>query len=478
MKKNSNAVFKKQDSTTQRAGKDRILRRKADSKDSKYGKYGKSDKFEKHTDKKKDSHDKRPGTNLSALKELAFKKKMNALHLRKQVCQIREECGSCAFVNESYSVKLREKHAAKVQEFQQSNLCSHCKVLDPQPSPKTEQYRNIAKLVVGVDSSADGKNSRFKIGLYQPNSHNIIDISSCPLHIKEINQTVTALKKLLHESDILPFNQKTNEGDLRYIVIRSSHITQEVQIVFVATSRKIKSSLRKICKELEFEMIKVSGAFLNINQSTGNEIFGADTTKVMGSNKLPVTLAHLNFDLSPLSFFQANPYQADNLYRRVEDLAGRPVRDQVAWDLYAGVGPISLILARLGFKVLSVEENSNATSDAEANAHRNELDEQISFINARVEDCYEKFPVWSQSPDLIVMNPSRRGMVESVRARLNEVISKNKSKGIKLIYVSCEFDTLMRDLNDLTQSGLKVRQLECYDMFAHTEKMEWIAVLA
>ena len=161
----------------------------------------------------------------------------------------------------------------------------------------------------------------------------------------------------------------------------------------------------------------------------------------------------------------------------IEQIAGQPSRAAtVAWDLYCGTCQISLILARLGYRVLGIEENAKAVEDAAENARRNKLEEKSQFLASRVEDAQRLIPAWAKSPDLIVVNPSRRGLADSTRKHLKELLAQHPKA--RFIYVSCEVETLSRDLKELTQSGFALRQIEPFDMFPQTDNMEWLAVLS
>jgi 23S rRNA (uracil1939-C5)-methyltransferase len=220
---------------------------------------------------------------------------------------------------------------------------------------------------------------------------------------------------------------------------------------------------------------KINSAYMNINTSSGNAIFGEDLVLLAGSAALRERVCDLDIEISPLAFFQVNPWQAGNLYRRVEMHAGRGKAGDTAWDLYTGTGQMALMLARAGFHSLGIEEIAAATVDAARNAQRNNLSAQAEFIAARVEDSETLLPEWAKKPKVIVVNPSRRGLHESARAHLSHVLRSDEK--IKFIYVSCEVETLARDLKALTASGHRVRQIEAFDMFAQTDKLEWLAVL-
>ena len=241
------------------------------------------------------------------------------------------------------------------------------------------------------------------------------------------------------------------------------------------TTKNIKDDLKRLTKMMRLiEEHSIFSVHMNINDSEGNAIYGSETIRIAGAEKLRESLCDLKFEISPTAFFQVNPWQAINLYRRVQQLAGN-ADGAVAWDLYSGAGPISMLLASSGYKVAGIEENPFAVEDGKVNLRRNDLEEKVSFITGRVEDKQTDIPNWAQSPSLIVCNPSRRGIAEETRNYLSSVLNHEKSL---FIYVSCEIETMARDIKDLQKSGHKLRQVEAFDMFAQTDKLEWIAVLS
>jgi 23S rRNA (uracil1939-C5)-methyltransferase len=245
-------------------------------------------------------------------------------------------------------------------------------------------------------------------------------------------------------------------------------------VVFVVTAAK-KDELKQIVSLLRLDEHKINSAHMNINADMTNAIFGSESVRIAGTDKLRETICDLKFEISPSAFFQVNPWQAINLYRRVEQIAGEVDNDAYAWDLYCGGGQIAMILARLGYKVVAIEENPAAILDGETNARRNALQDRIEFIAGRVEDVQHTIPPGAAYPDLIVVNPSRRGIAKESRDRIKNVLAN--SPRTRLIYVSCDVETLARDLVDFVASGHKVRQVEAFDMFAQTDKLEWVAVL-
>jgi 23S rRNA (uracil1939-C5)-methyltransferase len=397
-------------------------------------------------------------------------------------CAVKDQCGACVFVNTNYADSLRSKFTKGIALLKAAGVLDNAQVLDPMPSPTPLGYRSYFKLAVRPATSAqikqaerEGLNRRFAMGLFVPGTHQVsVDMSDCPIHTKPLANLIKSLQAEIEQTTLAPWDETSGHGDLRYIAARASHLTGEIMITFIVTSPQ-KQELIKLVNRLRRIGHKINSAHMNVNNQQGNAIFGPDTTLLAGSSNLRERLCDLDIEISPLAFFQVNPWQASNLYRRVEMHAGKGLPGDVAWDLYTGTGQIALILARAGFKALGIEEVGAATTDATRNAQRNHLHDRATFLAARVEDSEDILPDWSRNPRVIVVNPSRRGLHDRARTHLAHVL-RSQSQA-KMIYVSCEAETLARDLKSLTASGHKVRQIEAFDMFAQTDKLEWIAVL-
>ena len=387
-------------------------------------------------------------------------------------------CGSCVLVNSSYEPSLQAKFTKGLKHLEAASLLGTAQILGVNEAPRRLGYRTLVKLAVRPKASVspDPSMDRFAIGLFEPGSHVVMDqIEHCPIHAPALRWMLRDLRRALNESPVQPWNETTGQGDLRYLVARSSHMTNEIMLTFVVRDASQKANLQKIVSRLKREGHKVASTHMNMNSEPGNAIFGAETIRLTGNDRLRERLCDLSFEVGPTAFFQVNPWQAAMMYRRVEQLSGMASPGGVAWDLYCGIGQMSLILARQGFRVFGVEENEAAVADAALNSRRNELSGQTTFLAARVEDSETAFPAWAQKPEVIVVNPSRRGLHEGARAHLAHVLRQNPDT--RFIYVSCEVETLARDLAALRHAGFRLRQVEAFDMFAHTDNLEWLAVL-
>jgi len=388
-------------------------------------------------------------------------------------CKIKDSCATCAYINQDYRASLDEKYNQHLEILKATNLFTQARLIGVTSSPMPLSYRTHAKLAVRQSNEENGT-QRFDIGLFKPKTHQVVNLDECPLHRHTINKLLADLRPALEASSLEPYNEANHSGDLRYIAIRASHLTEELMVTFVVT-KDVSIELKPMVAELKRGGHKIASAYINHHSEGGNAIFGHDSKRIIGADRLRESLCGLEFEIGPTSFFQVNPWQAEIIYRRVAQLAGERVPGYIAWDLYCGTGTLSMILARSGYRVLGIEENPQATRDAQYNVTRNELENQPHFIAGRVEECLANLPGWAETPNIIVANPSRRGMQPEVRKELARIMAKSNSQ---LIYVSCEATTLARDLEDLCQYGAKPRQAEAFDMFPFTDKLEWIVVVS
>lgn len=418
-------------------------------------------------------------------------------------CAIKDACKACKYVNCDYKASLEAKYQEGLSLLRKTGVLDIAHILPVVESARPLKYRAYFKMAVRAlsnlsqpglevdipprpDSSQPGPATpdtpeslprRFAIGLFTPGTHDVIDMDDCPLHVPVLKRLIKDLREELELSTITPYDETSGIGELRYVAARSAHLTGEIMLTFVVT-RAIKPELRTLMQRLLRRGHKINSTHMNINSEPGNAIFGSETQRIGGSDRLRERLCDLDFEIGPTSFFQINPWQAINLYRRIEMIAGQAQSSSasaVAWDLYCGTGQISLLLARQGYRVLGIEENPLAISDAVANARKNRLENQAAFIASKVEESDTRIPGWANNPALIVVNPSRRGLAESTRAHLTWLLTQNPTT--RFAYVSCNVETLARDLKYLCQSGFVVRQIEAFDMFAQTDGLEWLVVL-
>ncbi len=397
-------------------------------------------------------------------------------------CRIQRFCQNCSTVNLDYHEQFNKKFEASLKTLKQDGIWSEGILSKAHKTPKIFGFRATAKLAI-----RRGRYDLFDIGLFKPNSHNIEDITSCGLHTKSIFRFLTDLKDILNNPSMIqslnlsPYEEGKNSGLLRYIVVRAHPTTEELFISFVAT-RDCKKELLELLKPLK-AIHRITGCALNIHTENSNQIFGEEWIKVLGSETQRQSFCGQLFEVSPQSFLQTNPWTAELIYNRIADLIYYPMTNskdmfsKTLLDLYCGIGVTSVLALKAGYKVLCIEENPYALADLQKNTQRFLSDFKIKknpveVITSRVEDSVEK--LMEAKPDVIIVNPSRRGLDKSVCLQLAQ---KVKNLGSRLIYVSCELSTLSRDLKVLKNEGITLKQLEAFDMFPHTDKLEWLAIL-
>jgi 23S rRNA (uracil1939-C5)-methyltransferase len=329
-------------------------------------------------------------------------------------------------------------------------------------SPERLGYRARVKLVV--------RRNRGEVacGLYVPQSHRVIDISSCPVHPRPVNQVVHFLKKKLQELEIEPYDERNDSGDLRYLDFRFSFARQELSVTLVTRQATLPRG-GELAKALHQRFPFITGVIQNINEVRGNVIWGDRDRILGGRDTLMERLDDLKLVFPAGVFSQANPFTARKLYQHVRDLAGLTGKETML-DLYCGVGPISLYLAPMAWQVWAVDDSEPAINTAKQNARRNGRG-NCRFVAGDVAATLSHWKISLPSVDLIVLNPPRKGVQAPAMAELVAMGAP------KLIYVSCEPASLARDLDKLAQHGYRVSNFQPFDMFPQTEEVETVVSL-
>ena len=384
-------------------------------------------------------------------------------------CPIQKTCGLCLYVNTPYEKGLAAKYQKDLAQLQRI-FPVPVPALPPVASPKKLRYRTSMKLA--IRSNVRGW---IEIGVFKPNSHQVVEMQQCPLHAPILQKLIYKLPLAVKEADLVPWREDLQEGEIKFVAARCAHLTEQLMVTFVVTDMQAKEKVLRCAEILSEQGLSIDSLNLNINPSKGNEIFGPETHRLSGLKRLRETLCSLSLSLSPTSFLQVNPWIASKMYHRIEQLAGAPNPGAVAIDLYSGVGQIAMVLARNGYRVAAIEETPSAKEDASTNLQLNRLQQSVEFFSCPVEEFSRTHPDWANNPQLIVVNPSRKGLSDSARTY---VTTTTKKSGSTLIYVSCNLTTLLRDLEFFQQDSFRVHQVEAFDLFAQTDKLEWLVVLS
>jgi 23S rRNA (uracil1939-C5)-methyltransferase len=381
----------------------------------------------------------------------------------KLLCPHYPRCVGCPLIDLPYHEQLQRKRDIVRAAFAEFPSLAGVEVPAVVPSARRLGYRGRVKLVVRK------KRNDVVLGLYVPGSHRVMDISSCPVHPRPVNQVIHYLKRKLLELGIAPYDERNDSGDLRYVDLRYSFGRQEVNATLVTRHASLRNG-EKLARALQRKFSFVTGVIQNINETRGNVIWGNDYRMLSGRDTILEQIGDLKLGFPPGVFSQANPFMAAKLYEHVRALAGLNGSEAVL-DLYCGVGPISLYMAPSARQVWAVDDSELSIATAKQNARRNGRG-NCRFIAGNVAQTLAQWRPSLPGIDLIVLNPPRKGVQTEAMAELLEIGAR------RMIYVSCESKSLARDLDILVQRGYRVLQAQPFDMFPQTGEVETVALLA
>ena len=377
-------------------------------------------------------------------------------------CPHYPHCVGCPFIKVPYPEQLSRKREIVVRALAQYPSLDGIEVSPVVASPQRLGYRARVKLVVRKNRD------QVAMGLYVPQTHRVIDISSCPVHPRQVNQVVFYLKKKVPELGIVPYDERDDSGDLRHLDFRFSVARHELSVTLVTRHASFPQGAllaRALMQRFPF----ITGVIQNINEARGNVIWGTSFRILSGRDTLMERVGDLKLVFPPGVFSQANPFTARKLYDHVREVAALGGGETVL-DLYCGVGPISLYLATDARQVWAVDDSELAIATAKQNARRNGRG-NCRFIAGDVASTATQLKQTLSKLDLVALNPPRKGVQPAAMAALIDLSAP------KLIYVSCEPRTLARDLDRLVAANYRVIQIQPFDMFPQTEEVETVAFL-
>jgi 23S rRNA (uracil1939-C5)-methyltransferase len=371
-------------------------------------------------------------------------------------------CVGCPFIKVPYPEQLLKKRAIVGRALAEYSSLASADVSPVVPSPQRLGYRARVKLVVRKNRD------QVAMGLYVPQTHRVIDISSCPVHPRQVNQVVFYLKKKVLELGIAPYDERDDSGDLRYVDFRFSVARHELSLTLVTRHASFPQGA-PLAKALQQRFPFITGVIQNVNENRGNVIWGNSFRTLGGRDTIMERVGDLKLVFPAGVFSQANPFTARKLYDRVYELAALKGGETVL-DLYCGVGPISLYLAVAARQVWAVDDSELSITTAKQNARRNGRG-NCRFIAGDVATTLTQLTKDLPRIDLMVLNPPRKGIKA---AALEAVLAAGAPR---IIYVSCEPRSLARDLDRLVAANYRVEQIQPFDMFPQTEEVETLVLL-
>ena len=380
------------------------------------------------------------------------------------ICPSARQCGGCQLQAVSYEEQkaFKEKklrgHLERIGGFKELPMEPLIGMDEPY------HYRNKAQFPVGRN-----KEGRIVTGFYAGRTHAIIENRDCALGIPQNKEVLDRVIAHMEKYNIAPYDEMTGKGLVRHIFVRYGFFTGELMVCLIINGQDLPHQ-----KELVEKLGEIPGMTsisLNINKKRNNVILGDKVKTIWGKEYITDKIGDISYEISPLSFFQVNPHQTWKLYSKAleyADLHG----EETVWDLYCGIGTISLFLAQKAKFVRGVEIVPAAIEDARRNAHLNEID-NVEFFVGKAEEVlpreYEKNGVYA---DVIVVDPPRKGCDEM----LLKTILKMQPK--RVVYVSCDSATLARDLRFLCDNGYELKKVCGVDQFPQTVHVETVVLLS
>ena len=380
------------------------------------------------------------------------------------ICPSARQCGGCQLQAVSYEEQkaFKEKklrgHLERIGGFKELPMEPLIGMDEPY------HYRNKAQFPVGRN-----KEGRIVTGFYAGRTHAIIENRDCALGIPQNKEVLDRVIAHMEKYNIAPYDEMTGKGLVRHIFVRYGFFTGELMVCLIINGQDLPHQ-----KELVEKLGEIPGMTsisLNINKKRNNVILGDKVKTIWGKEYITDKIGDISYEISPLSFFQVNPHQTWKLYSKAleyADLHG----EETVWDLYCGIGTISLFLAQKAKFVRGVEIVPAAIEDARRNARLNEID-NVEFFVGKAEEVlpreYEKNGVYA---DVIVVDPPRKGCDEM----LLKTILKMQPK--RVVYVSCDSATLARDLRFLCDNGYELKKVCGVDQFPQTVHVETVVLLS
>ena len=401
-------------------------------------------------------------------------------------CPLYARCGGCQIQAMDYGQQLCYKqkkvrgNLIRIGGFAPELIDSVMEEIVGMEQPY--RYRNKAQIGVNKDGHPVA-------GFYAARTHNIIPVEDCKLGVTQNEQILGVVLSYMRENEVRPYDETTGRGLVRHVLIRYGFTSKELMVCLVINGETLPQKeklVNALCKLDGMTSISV-----NINRKNTNVILGEETRIIWGSDYITdqihlrdcdhdfaLTDTAIAYHISPQSFYQVNPVQTEKLYSLALSYAGLTGKETV-WDLYCGIGTISLFLAQKAGKVYGVEIVPQAIEDAKSNAALNGITNASFFVGKAEEvlpEFYEKKSRETETdmlhPDVIVVDPPRKGCDE----KCLETMLRMKPE--RIVYVSCDPATLARDLKILCEGGYELRKVRPVDQFGHTTHVETVVLLS
>ena len=376
----------------------------------------------------------------------------------KKYCSVCKKCSGCQLSNMDYERQLKYKQNEARIRF--NRLCKVDKILGAQSSL---HYRNKAQFMFKK------LRGRVSSGIYQSKDKTVVITDSCALHTKEQNQVARVLCSLFDSFKIEPYDLHKRKGLVKSVIVRQSFHTGELMVVIVCDNKGIFPKEKDLACALVKQIPRVVSIILTRHKGTTLNA-GENPKVIFGKSHITDSICSLDFIISYNSFFQINPKQTEVLYTTAVKMA-ELTKDDIILDAYSGTGTIGMICASYCKEVYSVELNPNAVKDAKENKRINNI-ENVNLVCADSQDYIEALAEENFSLDVALLDPPRAGCSREFLSALCKLSPK------RIVYISCNMDTQVRDVRYLIKNGYKLQKVQGVDMFPYTKHTECVVRLS
>lgn len=379
-------------------------------------------------------------------------------------CEFARQCGGCQLQALSYEQQLVFKTNKVKGHLERIGGFTDIPMEPIIGMDELFHYRNKAQFPVGRN-----KEGKIVTGFYAGRTHNIIENRDCALGVAENKEVLDRVIAHMEKYGIEPYNEATGKGLVRHVLIRYGYFTKEVMVCLILNGNKIPKEellVKSLC-----EIPGMTSITINVNKKHSNVILGEEIRLLWGQEYITDRIGDISYQISPLSFYQVNPMQTQKLYAKAleyADLHG----EETVWDLYCGIGTISLFLAQKAKFVRGVEIVPAAIENAKENAKLNGLENTEFFVGKAEEVLPREYKKNGVYADVIVVDPPRKGCDETL---LETMVEMNPDR---IVYVSCDSATLARDLKYLCERGYELRKVCPVDQFGMTVHVETVVLLS
>ena len=381
-------------------------------------------------------------------------------NIKRGSCPVYKKCGGCQLQNLTYDEQLKFKQR-KVEKL----LSKFCKVDAIIGMETPYHYRNKVQAAFRTD-----RKGRVISGVYQSGTHNIVAIDECMTEDVTADKIIVAVRKMLKSFKLTTYDEDLQKGFLRHVLVKRGFATNQVMLVLV-TGTPVFPSKNNFVKAITKQFPEIKTVVQNINPYRTNLVLGEQQKVLFGKGYIEDILCGCKFRISPKSFYQINPVQTEVLYGKAIDFAELKGNETVL-DTYCGIGTIGIIAAKRGAgNVVGVELNKDAVKDAVTNARANDM-KNIRFYQGDAGEFMEAVADENEKPEVVFMDPPRAGSDERFLSSLIKMSPE------KVVYISCNPETMARDLKYLCEnSNYKIRKIQPVDMFPHTAHIETVAMI-